>query len=127
MKLHPLERKVLPVLGKEKEFSEIVRSSGMKGIEVMRALQWLENKKVLKILSAKKKVVNLDVNGKKYAKEGLPERGFLKVLDERWLGLSAAAKKSGLEGRELNACIGVLKGKAAIDLKKEKELIESEA
>lgn len=122
-KLHPLERKVLPVLSKEKNFSEIVKLSGLKEIEVMRALQWLENKKVLKILSERKKVVNLDTNGKKYAKEGLPERKFLSVLSDNFLDLSTVAKKSGLDKGEINACIGLLKRRLAIDIKKEKGLM----
>lgn len=122
-KLHPLERKVLPVLGKEKKFSEIVKSSGLKEVEVMRALQWLENKKVLKISSKKKKIISLDVNGGKYAKEGLPERKFLLSLSDKFLDLSIVAKKSGLSKEELNACLGLLKRKLAIDIKKEKELM----
>ncbi|MEK6846065.1 MAG: hypothetical protein AABY26_04855, partial [Nanoarchaeota archaeon] len=48
-KLHPLERKVLPFLKSEKELSNLVKASGMQEIEVMRALQWLENKDVLQI------------------------------------------------------------------------------
>ena len=46
-KLHPLERKVLPYLSDECTFDEIVTKSKFKDIEVMRAIQWLENKKVL--------------------------------------------------------------------------------
>lgn len=122
-KLHPLERKVLPVLAGEKSFSRIVERSGLQEIEVMRALQWLENKKALKILKGKKKVVKLDKQGKKYVREGLPERKFLSVLSDKFLGLKEAAKKSGLSGEELNACLGLLKGKLAIEIKKEKELM----
>ncbi len=122
-KLHPLERKVLPVLSKEKKFSKIVSGSGLEGVAVMRALQWLENKKVLNILSEKKKVINLDANGKRYAKEGLPERKFLSVLSDKWLSLSEVAKKAGLEKEELNACLGLLKSKLAIIIKKEKDLM----
>ena len=47
--LHPLERKVLPFLKEEKDFSKIVEKTGMLDIEVMRALQWLEQKQVLTI------------------------------------------------------------------------------
>jgi len=122
-KLHPLERKVLPVLSKAKSFSEIVEQSGLKEIEVMRALQWLDNKKVLKLISEEKKVIVLDGNGEKYKREGLPEKRFLKCLSEGFVGLSKVAKKAGLEGGELNACIGVLKGKLGIEVKKEKELM----
>ncbi|MBR9691844.1 hypothetical protein GOV06_03575, partial [Candidatus Woesearchaeota archaeon] len=43
-KLHPLERKVLPVLDKIDSFEEIISKTGLKDVEVMRALQWLSNK-----------------------------------------------------------------------------------
>ncbi|MBR9682990.1 phenylalanine--tRNA ligase subunit alpha [Candidatus Woesearchaeota archaeon] len=122
-KLHPLERKVLPVLAKEINFSQIVEKSGLQGVEVMRALQWLENKEVLKIISEKKKRVSLDANGKKYSEEGLPERRFLEALSEDFLNLSAVAKKSHLDKEELNACLGLLKRKLAIDIQKEEELM----
>ncbi len=122
-KLHPLERTVLPVLSKETELSAIVRISKLQEIEVMRALQWLENKKVLKISTEKKKVVLLDKNGKLYQKSGLPERKLLEALTNDFLELSKIAKKTKLSTEEINACIGVLKRKLGIDIKKEKELM----
>ena len=36
------ERKILPFLSKYSSVADIVRVSGLKEIEVMRALQWLE-------------------------------------------------------------------------------------
>jgi phenylalanyl-tRNA synthetase alpha chain len=122
-KLHPLERHVLPFLKSEKELSAVVKVSKMQEIEVMRALQWLENKEVLKIDKQEKKVVNLDLNGLKYKKEGFPERKFLEVLTEEFQSLSKIAEKAKLEKEELNACIGILKRKLGIDVKKEEELM----
>ena len=122
-KLHPLERKVLPVLINVSKLSEIVVASGLKDIEVMRALQWLENKNVLNVLTEKKKVVNLDQNGLKYQKEGLPEKRLLRVLSDKFLGLGSVAKKANLSKEEINACLGLLRSKLAIDIKKEKELM----
>ena len=122
-KLHPLERTVLPVLIKETELSAITKTSKLQEIEVMRALQWLENKKVLKINTEKKKVVTLDKNGVLYQKSGLPERKLLESLTNDFLELSKVAKKTKLSTEEINACIGVLKRKLAIDIKKDKELM----
>jgi phenylalanyl-tRNA synthetase alpha chain len=122
-KLHPLERTVLPVLSKETELSAITKASKLQEIEVMRALQWLENKKVLKINTKKKKVVLLDRNGKLYQKSGLPERKLLESLTNEFLELSKVAKKTKLSTEEINACIGLLKRKLGIDIKKEKELM----
>ncbi|MFH1683034.1 MAG: phenylalanine--tRNA ligase subunit alpha, partial [Candidatus Woesearchaeota archaeon] len=115
-KLHPLERKVLPVLDKHKDLHNIVKHSNLQEIEVMRALQWLENKKALKIIQDKTKVIKLDKNGIKYQKEGLPELKLLKTLTDQPMTLEEAAKRSGLDRQEINACLGLLKSKLAIDL-----------
>ena len=42
--LHPLERKILPLLAKFNSISELVDNSGLKDVEVIRALQWQRNK-----------------------------------------------------------------------------------
>jgi phenylalanyl-tRNA synthetase alpha chain len=122
-KLHPLERAVLPVLEKNTELSKIINASKLKDIEVMRSLQWLENKKVLKINVDKKKIVLLDKNGKIYKKSGLPERKLLEALTNEFVELSKVTKKSKLSTEEINACIGLLKRKLGLDVKKEKELM----
>jgi len=117
-KLHPLERMVLPILNKNKELKAIEKAARLSEIEVMRALQWLENKKVLKINSEKKKLISLDKNGIIYQKEGLPEKAFLAVIDGEFKGLNVITKKSKLSREEVNACLGLLKRKAAIETEK---------
>ena len=122
-KLHPLERKVLPVLKIQNELSKIVLESGLQEIEVLRALQWLENKDVLKINSLKKNLVVLESNGLKYKKNGLPERAFLKVLNDNYQSAEGMAKKANLSNDELSVCLGQLKRKVAIEITKDKELM----
>jgi phenylalanyl-tRNA synthetase alpha chain len=122
--LHPLERKLIPHLENTIEFNSLVEKSGMKDIEVMRALQWLSNKEVLKITEHEKEEVELGKNGEKYQKEGMPERRFLQALTSS-LTLPEIAKKTGLDTNEVSICLGTLKGKAAIDIKKDKEAIIS--
>jgi len=112
--LHPLERKVLPFLKEGLTVKGIARFSKLKEVEVMRALQWLENKKVLKIDSSITEEVQLDKNGIKYKEEGLPEIRLLKALSKP-LKLS----KAPLPKDEVNIAVGMLKKKAAIDIKKE--------
>ncbi|PIN76270.1 phenylalanine--tRNA ligase subunit alpha [Candidatus Woesearchaeota archaeon CG10_big_fil_rev_8_21_14_0_10_36_11] len=116
LKLHPLERQVLPVLTKETELGAITKKSGLQEIEVMRALQWLENKEIVSVHTEKKKVVQLDRNGIKYKREGLPEKAFLAVLSDEFKGLNVITKKSKLSREEVNACIGLLKRKVAIEV-----------
>jgi len=122
-KLHPFERKVLPYLKQKKELVEIVAVSGLQEIEVMRALQWLENKKLLILITEKKKVVNLDSNGLKYQKDILPERKIINELTEQFQSLSTLSHRLKLSLEEINACIGQLKQRMIIDLKKEKDLM----
>lgn len=117
-KLHPLERVVLPVLKDNKELADITKAAKLKDVEVIRALQWLENKKVLKINSEKNKLVSLDKNGLRYKKEGLPEKTFLSVLSDEFKGLNIITKKSKLSREEVNACLGLLKRKEAVDIEK---------
>ncbi len=115
-KLHPLERQVVPLLKENKSLEEISTAARLSEIEVTRALQWLENKKVLVIKTIAKKVVILDKNGLRYKKEGLPEKAFLSVLDDKYKGLNVIAKKSRLSREEVNACLGLLRKKQAIEI-----------
>ncbi len=123
--LHPLERKVLPVLSKVKKLNEIISMTGLKEVEVMRALQWMQNKNIIKINEDLKEVVVLDKNGFKYTKEGLPEKRFLKTIKEKPLKADEIKKKGNLDAQEFNVCIGILKSKVAIDIKKDKDMIIS--
>ena len=47
--LHAYERKVLPVLKETSRFEDISAKTGLQKVEVMRALQWLQNKKLVRI------------------------------------------------------------------------------
>ena len=122
-KLHPLERNVLPYLKTETELTAITKASGMQEIEVMRALQWLENKEALKTKSETHKIIQLDSNGQKYKQQGLPEKKFLTTLTNQFQTLTQITNKSQLSVEEINACLGNLKKKNAIEINKDKELI----
>ena len=116
--LHPLERRVVPLLKSSSIFSEIVKKSGLNDVEVMRALQWLQNKGVLKIKEDVKEVLVLGENGKKALKTGLPEKIFLSKIKIKAKLLDKIKQETGLSDQEINACIGLLKGKAAIHIGK---------
>ena len=116
--LHPLERKIVPFLTDDADFNSLVSRSGLKDIEVMRALQWLENKGVLKIKTDAKEVVNLDINGIEYLKNGLPEMNLLRSLIHGEMPVEKAREKSKILEEELNICLGSLRGKAAINIMK---------
>ncbi len=119
-KLHPLERRVLLTLTKVSSLHEIVGISGLQEVEVMRALQWLQNKGVLQIKQEIQELVELDVHGKEYINKGLPERQFLKVLhSNNGVLLQQIQENSGLDKQEMTVCLGVLKRKNTISMKKE--------
>ena len=87
--LHPLERKVLPVLDRVNSLPDVAKKASLQEVEVMRAFQWLQNKDIVKINEELKEVVGLDANGRKYLKEGLPEKRFLMAIKEKELPISA--------------------------------------
>src|SRR3989338_7805759 len=122
--LNPSERKVLRVLDNFHSLKEIMGSTGLKDVEVMRALQWLQNKNVVRLKEAQSQIVSIDENGQKYRKYGLPERMLLESL-EASAPISELAKKTGLSGEEIMVSIGALKSKSAIEIAKEKGITVS--
>lgn len=115
--LHPLERKVLPVLNKCTYLNDIIKETNLQEVEVMRALQWLQNKDIIKIKEDITEIVELDKLGKEYSKNGLPEINFLKSL-KGTMPLNDITNKSKIKKDEINISIGTLKSKAAINLTK---------
>lgn len=122
--LHPLERKALPHLKEGISLKELEKASGLKEIEAMRTLQWMENKGILKINQALKEVVALDKNGVEYREKGLPEIRFLKQIADK---KESKVSEISIPKDELNIAIGALRQKAAISLRKDEkgELIVS--
>ncbi|PIO05258.1 phenylalanine--tRNA ligase subunit alpha [Candidatus Woesearchaeota archaeon CG08_land_8_20_14_0_20_43_7] len=123
--LHPLERKVLPALESHSDFDEIIKATGLKDIEVMRAVQWLGNKEAVELKEDVKEMVDLDENGREYRDKKLPERRFLIALKDGPLSMDDLQKKADLNREEINVCIGTLKKKAAIDVRKDGDLVFS--
>jgi len=117
--LHPLEIKVLPHLKDIKTIAGLANKTYLKEVEVTRALQWLGNKDIVKMKVESKDMLDLDSNGKDYQKKGLPEMRLLRVLSEDWQDIEKAMKKAKVPVQEKNICIGALKSKAAIEVKKE--------
>ncbi len=118
--LHPLERKVLPVLDKHTTVPAICSATGLKDVEVVRALQWLENKKAVKVETETYDVVFPDKNGELYIKQGLPERRFLQALGDKELLLDKIQAKAKLSRDELNISLGLLRKKALVHISHDK-------
>lgn len=114
--LHPLERKVLPILRDNIGLRDVERFSELSEVEATRALQWLENKGIVKVNKTLYEVIEIGNNGQKYLQEGMPEKRFLKALPCTFQNLP---KKSGLDKDEIAISIGLLKKKGLIKLGKE--------
>src|SRR3989338_3232095 len=80
-------------------------------------MQWLQNKKLARIDKKLQEQVSLDENGIKYKEKGLPEKAFLQAIKDE-MSLEEIKKKANLSNEEMGVCLGVLKGKAAIDMRK---------
>lgn len=117
--LHPLERRILPLLYNNISLKELTEKSKLKDVEVMRALQWLENKNILKLRKEVKEIINLDDNGEFYLQNDLPEKRFLKNLHKE-LSFKEIKEKTGLNDDEFNISLGLLRKKGSIEIKKDK-------
>ncbi len=123
--LNQNERKIIPYI-KEKDIEEISKKSKLDKTSVLRALDYLENKGIIKISYEKRKRVEVGNNGALYRKKGLPERRLINILNEkRILSLQEAQKQSELSEEEFRASIGALKKKALIELKNEKIILNA--
>ncbi len=105
--LHRLERAVLPHLGKHSSVSDIIAASRMQEVEVLRALNWLENKGVVKLSEQIDETIALTTEGQNYQKKGLPETRFLNAIKDE-LTLKQIKTTTGLSDNEASASIGIL-------------------
>ncbi len=123
--LSPNERKILPHV-EEKKIREICRKSNLDKTSVLRALEYLQNKEIVKLSFKKKKIIEIAVNGALYKKKGLPERRLLNLLNEkRILKMQEAQKESRLSNDEFKASLGALKKKAMIELKNQRIILSA--
>ena len=117
--LSPNERKIIPYL-KSGRINKIVKEAELDKTSVIRALQFLSNKAIIKLDLEKKKIVELGINGILYKRKGLPERRLIGELESK---SPMAMKDSKLSGNEIKAAIGALKKKTLIDIKKDQIIL----
>ena len=122
--LSPNERKILPYL--EEDLKSICEKSNLDKTSILRALEYLQNKKIVELNFEKKKIVEIGINGSLYKSKGLPERRLLNLLDKKQIiSLSDAQKESKLSNDEFKASLGALKKKSLIELKNEKIILNA--
>jgi len=121
-KLSPLERKIVPYLNLT--FEELKQKSKLDETSLLRALKFLETKKILNLSTKKLRIVALGTNGIYYKKTHLPERNLLTLIENhKAISLGEAKKLSKLSDNEFKVSLGVLKSKAIIELKNGKIIL----
>lgn len=114
--LSPIERAIVPFLN-ENDADSLVEKSGVDKTSVIRALEFLSNKRIVEISHSEEKIVDFGLNGLLYRKKGLPERRLAHIVGEgKSISISDAKKKSGLNDNEFSVALGALKKKALINL-----------
>lgn len=117
--LHKIEKKVLLTLkeiGDGITFNILKEKSGLNEDEINRALEWLKEKKIIKIIEEVKQRFRLTKIGEKYSKIGMPEKSFLNVIKKGPLSFNDVKKKAKLDNNEFNAVIGFLKKEGLIKI-----------
>ncbi|MBI4149696.1 phenylalanine--tRNA ligase subunit alpha [Candidatus Woesearchaeota archaeon] len=119
--LHPLERAVLPHVKGSSRFSEIVAATGLRDVEVMRAIQWLSAKQLITIHEDVQEAITLGENGIQYLEKGLPEIRLLQHITGIATPLLHIQQAAHLSAEEAQAALGLLRKKGAIALSRGKE------
>ncbi len=119
------EIKILEYL-KEKNSADskkISEETNLEEIKVLRALQWLSNKKFIELKVEEVEEYKITSLGKKILKEGLPEERFLKILLEKEKNneeITIQEIQKSFEKTEFNAAFGLLKKNNYITIEKGK-------
>jgi len=114
--LSPNERAIIPYL-EEKNMHDIDKKTELGKTAILRALEFLSNKKIIEIKQKQEKIIELGINGINYSKNELPERRLINLISKKApFSLKEAKKLSGLNDNEFKAALGVLKDKALINL-----------
>ncbi len=117
--LSSIERAIIPYL--RKSIDEIIEKSGLDRTSVLRALSFLENKKIITLKNEQKSFIDLGVNGVYYKKNNLPERNLLEVIEKNnKKSIQEIRAESKMSDNEFKASLGALKNKALIELKEGK-------
>jgi phenylalanyl-tRNA synthetase alpha chain len=114
--LSPNEKAIIPHLNEE-TMEKIHEKSEIDKTSILRSLEFLSNKNIIKITIKQEKSIELGINGLLYVKQGLPERRLAKIVSEKHsISIKDAKIQSKLNPNEFTAALGVLKNKALISL-----------
>jgi len=127
MELHEYEVRLLPLLLKSQEFTQIVtlaKDVGLEEIQVRRAQQWLSNKDLITVKKETFEAFDLTKQGTLYAKEGTPELRVLLTLKKNKT-MSRSELLKSISPQEFGAALGRLKKANAVEVTQDKEVVVS--
>ncbi|MDP7282715.1 MAG: phenylalanine--tRNA ligase subunit alpha [Candidatus Undinarchaeales archaeon] len=119
MDLHPLEQKVLEGLKKlngSGTAEEVAKAGDVEKIQAERFGYSLSQKGIVDLQKKENEVIELTELGKKYLKDGLPEKKLLKKLGSDKKTVPELAETAGLEPREVSAILGILRKNAFVSV-----------
>jgi len=126
--LHVIEKKVLISLKNSPlEVSGISKSSGLDSDQVRRACEWLKEKALVQEASKEANDVKLAKSGEEYFIKGLPERRFIKALEQLKgkASVDDISKVSGLDKNEINYSLGFCRKQGFIGVSENKFVLTS--
>jgi len=124
--LSPIEKELIKNLS-EKFISleEASKKSSQDKTTSRRAIQFLENKKLVEKKTEKKKIIDLGILGINYLKKNLPERVLLnKLIEKKSIPISEVGHICNLNQNEAKIALGVLKKKAVIKIEGGRVILE---
>jgi len=107
--LHRLERRILPLISVKSDVRDLIKTTSLSEVEVVRAVQWLRNKGLVEVREQLFEIVVLDKNGVEYSKHGMPEGRFLEAVKNGNLAVADIVKKTGLSNEEVNVSLGIVR------------------
>ena len=118
--LSSMEIKVLKAIENETNVNKLAERLGSEFIEVMRAIQWLQNKGLITITHKINEIIRLDTNGIKYLEKGFPEKKLLKtIIKKQPISIKEIKDATDeLDDAEINVSFGLLKSKGLINIDK---------
>ncbi len=106
LSLSPQERAVLKQITGRVSLEELLKRTGLGREEVLRALMYLENKGVVRIIREERAVWRHTELGRRYVDIGLPETRLLRLVRE---GKREVRELKEEMGEELGPALGILK------------------
>jgi len=122
------EVSVLKSLKAKSSSEQLQKATELSQVEVIRALQWLDNKGLIKLSKTENEIIDFGELGRKYFEDELPERTLIKHLTKlKAIRFEDAQKRIGLSKEELTAALGSLKKKLLVAIEHGRIILKASA